>query len=149
MTSPFTTPIDLDDAAFAIDARGVSKSFGTKQILHRVDLQVTRGEVVVLVGPSGAGKTTMLRTLNQLETIDEGEISIGGSLLGVRRRQDGRLAPMTARQLAAQRSAIGFVFQHFNLFPHMTVLQNITHSPIHVKGESPAEIGRASCRERV
>ncbi|AZS42776.1 amino acid ABC transporter ATP-binding protein [Microbacterium oleivorans] len=130
----FTAPLATGDPRI-VDARGVSKFFGDRQILHDVDLEVMRGEVVTLVGPSGAGKTTMLRTLNRLEEIDGGEIRINGELLGQREDARGTRKQLGARDLARQRANIGFVFQHFNLFPHMTVLENIAYSPVEVNGE--------------
>ena len=130
----FTAPLATGDPRI-VDARGVSKFFGDRQILHDVDLEVMRGEVVTLVGPSGAGKTTMLRTLNRLEEIDGGEIRINGELLGQREDARGTRKQLGARDLARQRANIGFVFQHFNLFPHMTVLENIAYSPVEVKRE--------------
>jgi len=134
----YTAPISVGDGPL-VSAKGVSKFFGEKQILTDVDLEVERGEVVVLVGPSGAGKTTMLRTLNRLEAIDAGEITINGALIGQRRNKQGKLVDVSARTLARQRADIGFVFQHFNLFPHMTVLENITLAMTDVKGERKAD----------
>nr|WP_223159888.1 amino acid ABC transporter ATP-binding protein [Leucobacter sp. cx-169] len=117
----------------------VNKWFGDKHILTDVSLEVDRGEVVVLVGPSGAGKTTFLRTLNRLEAIESGEIYVAGQRIGEIERPGGGVKEISARALAQQRADIGFVFQHFNLFPHMTVLENIWHAPVRVKGESKAE----------
>ncbi|HEY8589697.1 MAG TPA: amino acid ABC transporter ATP-binding protein [Naasia sp.] len=122
-----------------VQAVGVCKSFGPKEILSDVNLEVARGEVVVLVGPSGAGKTTMLRTLNRLETIDAGEIRIGGELIGQRDNGKGKLVERSAKDLARQRANIGFVFQHFNLFPHMSVLENVSHAVTKVKGVKRSE----------
>ncbi|MDQ0894365.1 amino acid ABC transporter ATP-binding protein [Agromyces ramosus] len=133
----YTAPnaIDVEPIVRAV---GVHKSFGDKHILTGVDLEVARGEVVVLVGPSGAGKTTFLRTLNRLEAIDAGEIAVRGERIGQRTNQRGRLVERSVRELAQQRAEIGFVFQHFNLFPNMTVLENIWHAPVHVKHEPKA-----------
>ena len=121
-----------------VSIRGVSKSFGDRTILHDIDLDVARGEVLVLVGPSGAGKTTLLRTINRLEPVDEGEIHVDGELIGSRVTAKGRLVHRSVRDLARQRADIGFVFQQFNLFPHMTVLENVWQAPVSVKGESKA-----------
>nr|WP_184240164.1 amino acid ABC transporter ATP-binding protein [Conyzicola lurida] len=119
-------------------AHEVSKSFGHSLVLDNVSLDVARGEVVVLIGPSGAGKSTFLRTLNQLETIDSGSIYLDGELLGYD-ETNGKLHHLNETQITAQRRRLGMVFQQFNLFPHMTALQNIAHAPTHVRGIKPAE----------
>ncbi|WP_146340865.1 amino acid ABC transporter ATP-binding protein [Nesterenkonia sp. NBAIMH1] len=129
-----------------VETHEVYKAFGQKAILGGISLEVHRGEVVVLVGASGAGKTTFLRTLNMLEPIDDGEILIGGERIGQRVTPAGKVVERSAKDLARQRANIGFVFQHFNLFPHMTVLENIWHSPVHVKNE-PKEKAVAHARE--
>ena len=136
-TSLYTTPIQLTDGPI-VRTVDVNKWFGDRHILTDVSMQVERGEVVVLVGPSGAGKTTFLRTLNQLEPIDSGEIYVNGERIG-ERVVNGTVKPLSTRALAKQRSDIGFVFQHFNLFPHMTVLENVWHAPVRVKGENKTE----------
>ncbi|QHC75099.1 amino acid ABC transporter ATP-binding protein [Rathayibacter sp. VKM Ac-2805] len=138
MTTPYTTPVQTVQAGPLVRAEKITKSFGDKRILNEVDLAVDAGEVVVLVGPSGAGKTTFLRTLNRLEPIDSGEIFINGERLGCRESANGRLVELSARELARQRADIGFVFQHFNLFPHMSVLENIWSAPVSVKRETKA-----------
>lgn len=122
-----------------VSMRGVSKSFGERSVLADVDLDVRRGEVVVLVGPSGAGKTTLLRTINRLEPIDEGEIRINGDLMGARVTTGGKTVDLSAREVARQRADIGFVFQQFNLFPHMSVLENVWHAPVTVKGQKKSD----------
>jgi polar amino acid transport system ATP-binding protein len=119
-------------------AHEVSKSFGPSLVLDNVSLDVARGEVVVLIGPSGAGKSTFLRTLNQLETIDSGSIYLDGELLGYD-DSDGRLHHLSEAQITRQRRRLGMVFQQFNLFPHMTALQNISHAPTHVRGIKQSE----------
>lgn len=118
--------------------RDVCTSFSGRRILSHIDLDVRRGEVVVLVGPSGAGKTTLLRTINRLEPIESGEILVNGERIGARQTPSGKVVEISARQLARQRADIGFVFQQFNLFPHMSVLENIWHAPVTVKGEKRA-----------
>ena len=138
MSDSYTTPVSLSDGPL-VATSGVNKWFGDKHILTDVSVEVARGEVVVLVGPSGAGKTTFLRTLNRLESIESGEIVIAGERIGDRENARGTVVPMSERALAKQRTEIGFVFQHFNLFPHMSVLENIWHSPVRVKGENKAE----------
>jgi polar amino acid transport system ATP-binding protein len=122
-----------------LEARQVSKSYGGKRVVDDVSLTVEKGETVCILGPSGAGKSTFLRCLNQLEVLDSGAVYLDGSLVGFR-EVGGKLHKLHNRALARQRRHIGMVFQHFNLFPHMTVLQNITEAPIGVlrapKGES-------------
>ncbi|GAK73375.1 amino acid ABC transporter ATP-binding protein [Agrobacterium rubi] len=107
----------------------VCKSYGDYQVLKNVDAEVARGEVVVICGPSGSGKSTLIRTVNRLEEINSGSITLDG--------QDIHAATKT-RELNLLRSRVGFVFQSFNLFPHLSVLENVTISPIRVKGVSPA-----------
>jgi polar amino acid transport system ATP-binding protein len=116
-------------------ARDVHKRFGPNEVLRGVSLQVRRGEVICMIGPSGSGKTTFLRCLNHLERIDTGRIELDGKLLGYRERPDGTLVEQSARDVARQRAEIGFVFQRFNLWPHLTALENITEAPVHVRGE--------------
>ncbi len=120
-------------AAPLVSAKHVTRSLGGRQILGGVSLDVQPGEVVVLVGPSGAGKTTFLRTMNGLETIDGGELTVAGQPMGYRVGLDGRRSAASRSALMRQRQEIGFVFQHFNLFPHMTALENIWHAPVRVR----------------
>ena len=117
-----------------IRVRGLVKRFGQHTVLHGIDLDVARGEVVVVIGPSGSGKTTLLRCLNFLEEYDDGEVVVDGELLGYRRGADGRLRRRGEEEIAKSRSEIGMVFQSFNLFPHKSVLDNITLAPIYIKG---------------
>jgi polar amino acid transport system ATP-binding protein len=113
----------------------VTKSFGHNPVLRGVSLSVGRGETVCLIGPSGSGKSTMLRCLNHLETVDSGRIFFKGSLLGY--REDGpHLYELPDKEIREGRSRIGMVFQQFNLFPHMTVLDNIMLAPVRVKKAS-------------
>ncbi len=121
-----------------VSARSVRKNFGTLAVLNGVDLTVRRGEVVCLIGPSGSGKSTFLRCINHLEKIDAGSLYVDGELIGYRRVAN-RLHELTETEVAAQRAAIGMVFQRFNLFAHMTVLQNVMEAPIHVKRMSQPE----------
>jgi polar amino acid transport system ATP-binding protein len=111
---------------------GVYKSFGKLEVLRAVNLAVERGEVVVLIGASGSGKTTLLRCINHLESLDGGRIYVDGELLGYR-EVNGRLREDSEREVARKRSAIGFVFQRFNLFPHLTALGNVIEAPMRVK----------------
>ena len=107
-----------------ISISGVHKSFGSHEVLCGVSLEVAAGEVVVVLGPSGSGKSTLLRTINHLEKVDRGFISIDGDLVGYRRR-GGKLHELKERDVLKQRRHIGFVFQNFNLFPHLTALENV------------------------
>ncbi|MCL7364718.1 amino acid ABC transporter ATP-binding protein [Streptomyces diastaticus] len=112
-----------------VDIRDVHKSFGPLHVLKGVDLTVRTGEVTVVLGPSGSGKSTLLRTVNHLEKVDRGLISVDGDLIGYRRSGD-RLRELPEREVLRQRTRIGFVFQDFHLFPHLTVLENITEAPV-------------------
>jgi polar amino acid transport system ATP-binding protein len=114
-------------------ATGVEKRFGRLQVLRGVELEVERGEVVCLIGPSGSGKSTFLRCVNHLERIDGGRIWVNGHYIGYRERE-GALVEDAERSIARQRAEIGMVFQRFNLFPHMTALQNVVEAPTRVKG---------------
>ena len=116
-------------------AEGVRKSYGLSEVLRGIDLEVGRGEVMCVIGPSGSGKTTLLRCINHLEKIQAGRLSVDGELVGYAER-DGKLYELREREVARKRAEIGMVFQHFNLFPHMTVLGNIVEAPIRVKGVS-------------
>ncbi len=122
-----------------VRAVNVTKAFHGNQVLKGIDMDVHRGEVVTLLGPSGSGKTTFLRCINQLERIDGGRIWVDGDLMGYDDR-GGTLHRLPDKRIAAQRRDIGMVFQRFNLFPHMTVLENICEAPIQVKGEKKAAV---------
>ncbi|KOU10023.1 MULTISPECIES: amino acid ABC transporter ATP-binding protein [Streptomyces] len=117
------------DTDVMVDIRDVHKSFGPLHVLKGVDLTVRTGEVTVVLGPSGSGKSTLLRTVNHLEKVDRGLISVDGDLIGYRRSGD-RLRELPEREVLRQRTRIGFVFQDFHLFPHLTVLENITEAPV-------------------
>jgi polar amino acid transport system ATP-binding protein len=125
--------MDSDNENVLVRIDNVSRSLGGNQILTDVSLDVRKGEVVVLIGPSGAGKTTLLRTINHLEKIDTGNIHVEGQRVGYRDSRRGSLIEDSARQLAFQRQNIGFVFQHFNLFPHMSVIENVWNAPVRAK----------------
>jgi polar amino acid transport system ATP-binding protein len=117
--------------------RVLRKSYAGTEVLRGVDLDVSAGEVVVIVGPSGGGKSTLLRCINHLEKIDAGELRVDGDLVGY--RDNGRfLRELNEREIATKRAEIGMVFQHFNLFAHMSVLDNVMCGPVRVKGESKA-----------
>jgi polar amino acid transport system ATP-binding protein len=113
-------------------AERVCKDFGALSVLKGVTLEVNRGQVLCIVGPSGSGKSTFLRCINHLEQVTAGRLYVDGDLIGYRERGD-KLHEMPPREAAKQRRDIGMVFQHFNLFPHRTALENIMESPIHVK----------------
>ncbi|WUM10929.1 amino acid ABC transporter ATP-binding protein [Streptomyces sp. NBC_00334] len=112
-----------------VDVHDVHKSFGPQEVLRGVDLQVRAGEVTVVLGPSGSGKSTLLRTINHLEKVSHGWISVDGELIGYR-RSGGRLYELREKDVRRQRTNIGFVFQNFNLFPHLTVLENLVEAPV-------------------
>jgi polar amino acid transport system ATP-binding protein len=115
-----------------VDARSVKKSFGQNEVLKGITLQVERGQVLCLLGPSGSGKSTFLRCINHLETINGGRLYLEGQLMGFREGADA-IYEMKPRAIAAQRSEIGMVFQKFNLFPHLTAIENVIEAPIGVK----------------
>ncbi len=128
-----------DGPDIVVRASGVRKRFGGNEVLKGVDLEVHRGKVVVILGPSGSGKSTLLRCINHLERLDEGSIQVDGVQVGYVEK-NGVLYEAPYRVLAEQRRHIGMVFQSFNLFPHMTVLENVMEAPVHVHGEDPAVV---------
>ncbi|WP_017571956.1 amino acid ABC transporter ATP-binding protein [Nocardiopsis halotolerans] len=119
------------DGALVV-AEDVHKSFGRLEVLKGINLQVERGEVMCVVGPSGSGKSTFLRCVNHLEKLTAGRLWVNGELMGYRQKR-GRLYELRDHEIAAQRSDIGMVFQRFNLFPHLSVLGNVTEAPVQVK----------------
>ena len=129
------------DGGAMVRAEGVRKSFGHVEVLKGIDLEVAPGEVVCVVGPSGSGKSTFLRCINHLDKIDAGRLWVDGHLVGYRER-GGRLHELRDREVAAQRRDIGMVFQRFNLFPHMTALENVVEAPTQVKGVRREEARR-------
>jgi len=143
---PNTTSDAPSTAATAvpmIDARGIRKAFGGTEVLRGVTLQLRKGEVTAVIGPSGSGKSTFLRCLNHLETIDAGEIAIEGEVLA-RAQDQGRSVYAPDAEVRRICRKMGMVFQHFNLFPHLTVLQNIIEAPMVVQGvPREAAIARA------
>jgi polar amino acid transport system ATP-binding protein len=118
-----------------LQAQNVHKSYGRIEVLKGIDLDVCKGEVMCLIGPSGSGKSTFLRCINHLESIDQGRIYVDGRLIGGRIHK-GRIYEQREIEICQQRMDIGMVFQHFNLFPHMTVLQNLIEGPVRVKKEN-------------
>ncbi len=120
-------------------AEAVHKSFGDVSVLTGIDLEVAPGEVMVIIGPSGSGKTTFLRCINHLEKINSGRLSVDGELVGYRQRGD-KLHELRDSEVCKKRAEIGMVFQRFNLFPHLTALQNIVEAPVRVKREPKAVV---------
>jgi ABC-type polar amino acid transport system ATPase subunit len=138
------TNISMPIASSASDvpmvlADRVSKSFGTNQVLKGISLTVERGEVMCLVGPSGSGKSTFLRCINHLEVLSAGRLSVDGELIGYR-EANGKLYELHPKEAARQRRDIGMVFQLFNLFPHMTALENVMEAPQRVKRQPKAQV---------
>ena len=122
--------------------RGLTKRYGGREVLRGIDLDVPAGSVMCIIGPSGSGKSTLLSCVNHLERIDGGKLWVGGELVGYR-EHNGRLYELPERHIARMRQKVGMVFQHFNLFPHMTALQNVAEAPIRVK-----RVPRAQARLR-
>ncbi|AXI88717.1 amino acid ABC transporter ATP-binding protein [Actinospica acidiphila] len=125
-----------------VKAEGVHKSFGGVQVLKGIDLEVEQGEVFCLIGPSGSGKSTFLRCINHLEKINAGRLYVDGELVGYRQKGD-KLYELKDSEVAQQRRDIGMVFQRFNLFPHMTAVENVMEAPVQVKG-----LNRSAARQR-
>lgn len=124
-------------ANVVLHLNGISKSFGKNQVLNDVSLKVHKGETVCLLGPSGCGKSTLLRCINWLEEPDAGIVLLSGQRIGVRA---GGSVKMNDADLSAMRARIGMVFQHFALWPHLTVLQNVMEAPVHVQKRDKAEV---------
>jgi polar amino acid transport system ATP-binding protein len=126
-------------SAAGVQIHGVTKSFGSLEVLRGVDLDIAAGSVTVILGPSGSGKSTLLRTINHLERADSGTVTVDGDLIGYRRHGD-RLHELAERDILRQRSRIGFVFQDFNLFGHLTALQNVMEAPISAQGRRRRDV---------
>jgi polar amino acid transport system ATP-binding protein len=122
-----------------VKAEGVHKSFGRIEVLRGIDLEVQAKDVCCIVGPSGSGKSTFLRCINHLEKINSGRLSVDGRLVGYEQRGT-KLYELADKQIARQRQDVGMVFQRFNLFPHMTALENVMEAPCRVKRESKAVV---------
>ncbi|MEV6304667.1 amino acid ABC transporter ATP-binding protein [Actinoplanes sp. NPDC051861] len=125
-----------------IEISGVHKSFGSTPVLRGVDLTAKAGTVTVILGPSGSGKSTLLRCVNHLEKVDRGLVRLDGELIGYR-QSGNRLHELSERQILRQRARIGFVFQNFNLFPHLTAVENVAEAPIATLG-----VPKATAHER-
>jgi ABC-type polar amino acid transport system, ATPase component len=121
-----------------VKAEAVCKNFGLLEVLKGITLEVEPGEVMCMLGPSGSGKSTFLRCINHLEKIDAGRLSVDGELVGYRQSGD-KVHELREAEVAKKRAEIGMVFQRFNLFPHMTALENVIEAPIQVKGLDRAE----------
>ena len=125
-----------------VKAEAVHKRFGSLEVLKGIDLEVSRGEVMCILGPSGSGKSTFLRCINHLEKINAGRLSVDGELVGYR-ESGGKVYELRDREITRKRAQIGMVFQNFNLFPHMTAMENVTLAPIHV-----LDVPRGEARKR-
>ena len=137
------TATDTPRSENMVVAERIEKSFGSHTVLKDISLTVGRGEVVCVIGPSGSGKSTFLRCINHLEKIDGGRLTVDGDLIGYRQRGD-KIYELKPREAAEQRKDIGMVFQRFNLFPHLTVLENLIEAPMVVQGLArDAAIARA------
>ena len=129
----------------AVHAVNVHKSFGHVEVLKGIDLDVRQGEVMCVIGPSGSGKSTFLRCINHLEKIDLGTLLVGGQLVGYERRSD-HMRELSERQISRNRRHIGMVFQRFNLFPHMTAMENVIEAPRRVAKISKSDAIREGTR---
>ena len=129
----------IEHSRYAVEARGVHKSYGALDVLKGVDLTVRPGEVTAILGPSGSGKSTLLRVLNHLEKVDAGLVRVDGRLVGYRLK-GRKLHELKPREILRQRSEIGFVFQNFNLFPHLTVLENVVEAPVSAQKRNRREV---------
>jgi len=137
-----TMPAAGDSVHAMVRAEAVHKSFGSVEVLKGISLEVAPREVMCVIGPSGSGKSTFLRCVNHLEKINAGRLWVDGELVGYRQRGD-KLHELRDREVSAQRRDIGMVFQRFNLFPHMTALENVMEAPTQVKG-----MAKQAARER-
>jgi polar amino acid transport system ATP-binding protein len=132
------TPTGASSSGPMVRSEAVHKSFGHNHVLKGIDLEVQPQDVFCLVGPSGSGKSTFLRCINHLEKINAGRLYVDGQLVGYREKGD-RIYELKEREVADQRKDIGMVFQRFNLFPHMTAVENVMEAPVQVRGASRAE----------
>jgi octopine/nopaline transport system ATP-binding protein len=123
----------VTDQLIALSVKGIQKRFGALEVLKGISLDAHKGDVISILGASGSGKSTFLRCINLLETPDAGEVSLGGETIRMKKRRDGTATPADSRQVDRIRSRLGMVFQSFNLWSHMTVLENVIEAPIHVQ----------------
>ena len=131
--------LNMSDKNIAINVSNIHKSFGDLEVLTGIDFQARKGQVISIIGSSGSGKSTFLRCINMLENPTQGEIEISGEKLKLSRNKEGDLQASDSKQLEQVRQKLGFVFQNFNLWPHMTVLENIIEGPVQVLKKSRAE----------
>jgi polar amino acid transport system ATP-binding protein len=124
-----SSPAAPIDTSIIVKAEKVNKYFGSLHVLKDIDLEVRKNEVVVIIGPSGSGKSTLLRCINHLEKINSGHIFVNGRMIGYYEK-NGKLLEESEKNIARQRADIGMVFQRFNLFPHLTAMENIIEAPI-------------------
>ncbi|WP_020108619.1 amino acid ABC transporter ATP-binding protein [Nocardia sp. 348MFTsu5.1] len=129
----------VEKSQYAVEVRGVRKSYGPLEVLKGIDLVVRPGEVTAIIGPSGSGKSTLLRVLNHLEKVDHGIVRVDGDLVGYKRKGN-KLHELSNKEILQQRSRIGFVFQNFNLFPHLTVLENVIEAPISAQRRKRSDV---------
>jgi polar amino acid transport system ATP-binding protein len=141
MTSNVPSKAKLDDSNIIVKAEQVNKHFGKLHVLKGIDLEVRKNEVVVIIGPSGSGKSTFLRCINHLEKITSGHIYVNGHMIGYHDR-NGQLVEDSEKNIARQRAEIGMVFQRFNLFPHLTAVENIMEAPVRVR-KTRTDLARA------
>ena len=123
----------------ALSVKDLRKSFGALEVLRGISLDARQGDVISILGASGSGKSTFLRCINLLETPDSGEVRLGDEVIRMRKGRDGKAGPADRRQVDRIRSRLGMVFQSFNLWSHMTILQNVIEAPVHVLGRAKAE----------
>jgi polar amino acid transport system ATP-binding protein len=135
-------PAERTTTTGLVEIHDVHKSYGGIEVLRGIDLTIAPGEVVAILGPSGSGKSTLLRTINHLESVDQGSVSVDGQLIGYERR-GGRLYELREKEILKRRTQIGIVFQNFNLFPHLTALENVTEAPIDL-----GLLGKEAAREQ-
>ncbi|KQZ97297.1 ABC transporter ATP-binding protein [Agrobacterium cavarae] len=127
------------DVPCALAVEDIHKSFGNHEVLKGISLTAKKGDVISIIGSSGSGKSTFLRCINFLETPDSGRVTVNGEEVAVTRRRDGRSVPQSWRQVERLRTGLGMVFQSFNLWAHLTVLENVIEAPVHVMGVKRAE----------
>ena len=142
--------ITTNEIVPAVKATQVHKAFGNLHVLKGIDMTVMPGTVTVILGPSGSGKSTFLRLINQLETLTGGEIDVDGEMIGYKYVDKGGervLQTLNDKEVAEQRSKLGMVFQRFNLFPHMTALENVMEAPVHVKHMDKKEARKLAIEE--